>query len=92
MERNPSMFNSMTDWYPKNVSILYKDELSITWILERNIKTNKQILGCEFENQIDEISKSENKLSYCTCENDSKLQLAGNVLLRAGPNTSKTHV
>lgn len=41
---------------------------------------NKQVPGCEFENQIDEISKKENKLSYCTCENDSKHQLASNVL------------
>ena len=40
----------------KNIFAIYKNELNIKWILEKNDE-NKQVPVCGFKNQTNEISK-----------------------------------
>ena len=64
----------------KNISAICKDELNIKWILEKNDE-NKQVPGCWFKNQTNEISKKRKKgIYYYIFETDFKL--AGSMWLR----------
>lgn len=44
----------------KNISAICKDELNVTWILEKNDE-NKLVPGCEFKNQTNELYKRKKK-------------------------------
>lgn len=64
----------------KNISAICKDELNVTWILEKNDE-NKLVPGCEFKNQTNELYKRKKKgIYYYIFETDFKL--AGSMWLR----------
>ena len=53
----------------KNIFAIYKNELNIKWILEKNDE-NKQVPVCGFKKQTNEISKKKKDIYYYTFETD----------------------